>query len=62
MTSDEDLLATASRWLKDGHDFGGLVYAHQLRVTIGQAVRDLQLMSQVLDPGDSRNRVELLPL
>ena len=62
VTSDDDLLATASHWLREGREFNGLIYAHQLRITIGQAVRDLHLMSQVLEAGDMRNRVEFLPL
>ncbi len=27
----------------------------------GQAVRDLELLAKVLDPGDMRNRVEYIP-
>ena len=44
-----------------GADFAGLVYAHQLAISIGQAVRDLELVAKVLEPDDMRNRVEYLP-
>jgi hypothetical protein len=30
-------------------------------VTIGQAVRDLELIAKVLDPQDMRNRIEFIP-
>jgi hypothetical protein len=42
--------------------FNGLVYAHQLSITIGQAIRDLDLLVQVLATQDIRNRIEFLPL
>jgi len=37
------------------------VYAHQLAISIGQAVRDLELVAKILDPGDMQNRVEYIP-
>jgi hypothetical protein len=44
-----------------GHDFAGVAYAHQLKISIGQAIRDLELLAKALDPDDMRNRVEYLP-
>jgi hypothetical protein len=38
-----------------------LVYAHQLSISIGQAIRDLELIAKALDPADMLNRIELLP-
>ena len=40
----------------------GWFYAHQLAITIGRAIHDLELISKALDPEDMRNRVEFLPL
>jgi hypothetical protein len=31
-------------------------------VTIGQAIRDLALIAQALDPEDMRNRIQFIPL
>jgi hypothetical protein len=31
-------------------------------ISIGQAVRDLELIAKVLDPADMQNRIEYLPL
>ncbi len=39
-----------------------VVHAHQLRVTIGQCVQDLETISKCCDPADVANRVEHLPL
>ena len=61
-SQDRDLLRIANEQLDAGRDFNGLVYAHQLSITIGQAIHDLELLAQVLDPQDIRNRIEFLPL
>lgn len=42
--------------------FFGVIYAHQMRVTVGQCVRDLELMAKVYDPADMTQRGEHLPL
>lgn len=60
-SQDEDLLAIARRWQQIGQQFPGLVYAHQLRITVGQAVRDLQLIGCALETVDMANRVEYIP-
>ena len=44
-----------------GKDFSGLVYAHQQQITIGQAVKDLELIAKALEPQDMRNRIEFIP-
>ena len=61
-SQDRNLLRIANEWLRSGRDFVGLVYAHQLSITIGQAIRDLELIAQALDPEDLHNRIEFLPL
>jgi len=60
-SQDVDLLIVTDQWLTTGREFAGLVYAHQLGVTIGQAIRDLMLIALVLNPEDMRNRIEFLP-
>ena len=47
-SQDEDLLAEAARRQRDDIPFAGVVYAHQLRVTIGQCVNDLELIANQL--------------
>jgi hypothetical protein len=58
----KDLLIFTHRWLQTDREFAGLVYAHQLSVTIGQAVRDLELIAKTLDLEDMRNHIEFIPL
>lgn len=61
-SQDEDLLAEAKRRQVEGVPFSGVIYAHQLGVTIGDCVRDLELIAKVADPQDLANHVEYLPL
>lgn len=61
-SQDEDLLAEAKHRQTAGIHFAGVVYGHQLRVTIGDCVRDLELIARAAEPYDLANRVEYLPL
>lgn len=40
----------------------GVVYAHQLRVSIGACIHDLELIAQVSEPGELAGSVQFLPL
>jgi predicted nuclease of predicted toxin-antitoxin system len=61
-TQDQDFLVIANAWQRQGREFPGVVYAHQLRVSPGQCVRDLELIAKCYEPVDMLNRVEYLPL
>jgi hypothetical protein len=61
-SQDEDLLAEAARRQRSGIAFGGLIYAHQLGITIGECINDLEIIAKTLNPDDFANRVEYLPL
>ena len=54
VTQDEDLLIIANEWLAQGRPFAGVVYAHQLRVSIGGCIRDLELIGKGANPEDLR--------
>ena len=54
-TQDEDLLAEGVRRQRTGEPFVGIMYAHQLRVTIGKCIDDLELIAKVYEPADSRS-------
>lgn len=60
-THDADFLVLARDWQKQGRSFAGLVYAHQLEITVGEAIRDLELIARVLDPDEIRDRIEFIP-
>ena len=47
---------------QQGRFFAGIIYAHQLRVTIGRCIDDLEVIAKAGEPEDLHNRVEHLPL
>jgi predicted nuclease of predicted toxin-antitoxin system len=61
-TQDDDLLVEATRRQQSGRTFHGIVYAHQLRASIGQCVQDLELIAAVGREKDVVNQVIFLPL
>lgn len=62
VTNDEDLLMEAAERQHRGVRFAGIFYAHQLRVTIGQAVDELELACKIYELADMLNVVRYLPL
>ena len=61
-TRDADLLAEAVRRQREGIAFAGVIDAHQLHVTLGQCIADLELIASLGEPADLANRVYYLPL
>ena len=45
VSQDEDLLREGAFRLKEHEDFSGIIYAHQLRITVSQMVDDLELIA-----------------
>jgi predicted nuclease of predicted toxin-antitoxin system len=61
-TRDDDFLVEAARRQELGISFYGVVYTHQLRVSIGRCIEDLEIIAGVGEPGDLLNNVRYLPL
>jgi hypothetical protein len=61
-TRDDDFLREGAQRQRAGQPFAGIVYAHQLRVSIGQCIDDLELIAKIDEPADWTNRVGYLPL
>lgn len=61
-SQDDDLLREATKRQQTGQPFAGVIYAHQLNITVGQAIHDLELIAKIYEPEDIENRVEYLPL
>lgn len=61
-TRDRDFLSEAQERQKRGVPFSGVIFAHQLKVSVGQCVADLELIAKVYEPEDMVNRVEFLPV
>jgi predicted nuclease of predicted toxin-antitoxin system len=61
-TQDRDFLKEASRRQQLNKSFSGVIYAHQLNVSISQCVAELELIGVATDVNEWTNKVVYLPL
>lgn len=61
-TRDDDLLAEATRRQRATIPFYGVIFAHQMRVNIGQCIHDLQLLAGCISPDEIFSSVIHLPI
>lgn len=61
-TRDDDFLAEAAARQRRDVYFAGVIYAHQLRVTIGRCMKDLEVIARCGEPAEMANTVLHLPL
>jgi hypothetical protein len=62
VTQDIRFRVRAEMWQATGRPFSGLAFAHQLGITIGQFVRDLELIALASLEGECENQIFRLPL
>ncbi|MBA3472766.1 MAG: hypothetical protein H0T57_05970 [Rubrobacter sp.] len=60
--TQDDLLTEATKRQQREQSFHGVIYAHQLRVSIGGCVRDLELIAKVGEPVNMIGQTLFLPL
>jgi hypothetical protein len=61
-TQDGDFLREGAERQLAGRPFAGIVYAHQIEVTIGQCLHDLEIIAKAGETSDLENRIIFLPL
>ena len=61
-SQDDDLLREADKRQQKGETFAGVIYAHQLNITVGQCIDDLELIAKTTDSEEWQNAVVYLPL
>jgi predicted nuclease of predicted toxin-antitoxin system len=61
-TRDSDFLAEGVRRWRAGESFATIVYAHQMEVTIGRCVEDLEIVAQNLTEEEAVGQIVHLPL
>lgn len=61
-TQDDDLLVEAVKRQRAGLAFGGVIYAHQRHLSIGECVQDLALIAEAGTEADLVNQIIYLPL
>jgi hypothetical protein len=62
VTHDIQFHPMTESWQLLGRPFCGLIFAHQLKVSIGQCVHDLELIAKATDAEDWVSAVVRLPL
>ena len=62
VTHDDDYLAIGARKQMNNEMFAGIAYCHQYRLSIGQHISELVLLSATHDPDDTRSEIIYLPL
>lgn len=61
-SQDDDFLTEASRRQQARINFYGVIYAHKLRVSVGDCVRDLEIIAKTAYAEELADRVQFLPL
>lgn len=62
VTHDIRFKALAEDWQRQNRPFCGLIFAHLMQISIGQMIKDLELIAKATDPQDWHSVVERLPL
>ena len=62
VTCDIRFKAMAELWQAQNRPFFGLIFGHPMHVSIGQFVKDLELIAQATEPPDWVSSVLRLPL
>lgn len=61
-TQDEDFLTIATEWQEVEKPFFGVAYSHQMGITVGQAVTQLELVCKLMTDDEMQNTILYLPL
>jgi hypothetical protein len=62
VTNDIRFHAMARKWQEQAIPFCGIIFAHQMQVSIGQCVRDLEIIAKATDPDEWNRSILRLPL
>ena len=61
-SQDDDLLREANNRQQTGEHFAGVIYAHQLNITVGHCIDDLELITKATNLDEWLNNTIYLPL
>lgn len=59
---DADMLREATHRQESGIPFSGVIFAHPTQISIGECIRDIEIIAKAGEPNDLANRIEYLPL
>ncbi|MEL6438997.1 MAG: DUF5615 family PIN-like protein [Cyanobacteria bacterium J06621_8] len=61
-TQDDDFLTEATLRQQKRINFAGIIYAHKLKVSVGDCIRDLEIIAKAANYEELENRIQYLPL
>ena len=61
-SQDDDLLREANKRQQTGAHFAGVIYAHQLNITVGHCIDDLELIAKATNLDEWLGNTVYLPL
>lgn len=59
-THDDDFLSLASSYIAEDKTHYGVIYAHPLRVTIGDCIRGIKIIVDIMTPEEMMNQIKFL--
>ncbi|MCI0575496.1 MAG: hypothetical protein L0331_04740, partial [Chloroflexi bacterium] len=59
---DADMLRETTRRQQVGEFFSGVIFAHPTQISVGECIRDLEIIAKAGELEDLRNQVLYLPL
>jgi hypothetical protein len=59
---DADMLREGTRRQREGESFNGIIFAHPTQVSVGDCIRDLEVVAKAGELADVLNQVIYLPL
>ena len=62
VSQDEDLLSEGARRQSTGSEFAGIIYGHQLDLTIGQMISELEIVAYCLHETEIRGQIYYIPM
>jgi len=54
------LLKISHHWNQEGKEHQGILYAHPLDLSVGECIRMVELVTQVLTEEEMKNHIEFL--
>lgn len=59
-THDDDFLKLAIKWSDEGREHWGVIYTHQQYRSVGECIKRLRLLADILSAEDMKNHIEFL--
>ena len=59
-THDDDFLKLSAKYMAQAREHSGLIYAHQRDYNIGECIRRIKLIVDILLPSEMKNHIEFL--